>query len=225
MKYINIQPGIFQSRPNRFIAHCEINGLPEICHVKNTGRCKELLVPEAKVYLQKSDNPKRSTRYDLISVYKGDRLINMDSQAPNPAFKEWAVSGGVPGLTHIKGEVFYGSSRFDFYLEANGRKTFVEIKGVTLEENGIVMFPDAPTLRGVRHVEELCRSLSEGYDAMIVFIIQMSPVQRFIPNDRTHPEFGDALRHAQNKGVRLLALDCLVTPDTLEAKKPVEICL
>ena len=225
MKYPNIQPAIFEDRPNRFIAHCEIDGVREVCHVKNTGRCKELLLPGAKVYVQKCGHAKRATKYDLISVYKGEQLINMDSQAPNSVFKEWALAGGIPGLTHIKGEVFHGSSRFDFYLEAKGRKTFVEIKGVTLEENNIALFPDAPTQRGVKHIQELCRCAEAGYDAMIVFIIQMASIQSFIPNDRTHPEFGDALRCARAQGVQLLALDCLVTPDTLEAKNPVTILL
>ena len=225
MDYANIQPGIFRSRPNRFIAHCEVDGRLEICHVKNTGRCKELLLPGASVYLQKSDNPNRKTKYDLISVYKGDRLINMDSQAPNPVFREWAENGGIPGLTLLKGEVPYGNSRFDFYMEMGDKKVFVEVKGVTLEENGVVLFPDAPTLRGIKHLQELGHCLSQGYEAMAVFIIQMNNVSYFTPNRKTHPAFAEALQTAQALGVRLLALDCLVTPNRLTARQAVDIRL
>ena len=225
MIYSCVKPGIFLERPNRFIARCEMEGVVHVCHVKNTGRCKELLVPGATVFLSKASNPNRATQYDLIGVQKGPRLINMDSQAPNQLFREWAISGGIPGLTLIKPEVFFGSSRFDFYLEAEGQKTFVEVKGVTLERDGLVLFPDAPTERGVRHVQELCRCVSEGYAAIIVFMIQMDNVRCFTPNDATHPAFGNALRAAREQGVRLLALDCHVTPESIEARNPVEIQL
>ena len=167
MTYKNIIPGIFISRPNRFTAEVEIDGNIEICHVKNTGRCKELLIPGAEVYLQKSDNPNRATKYDLIAVRKGERLINMDSNAPNKVFFEYLQSGAyIKNITLIKPEARYGSSRFDFYVEAEGRRIFIEVKGVTLEENGVVMFPDAPTERGVKHLNELMRCASEGYRRM-----------------------------------------------------------
>ncbi len=225
MTYPNICPALFLSRPNRFIAHCEIEGRPEICHVKNTGRCKELLIPGASVYVQKADNPHRSTAYDLIAVQKGSRLINMDSQIPNKVFAEWAIAGGIPGLALVKAESTYGSSRFDFYLETQTRKMYVEVKGVTLESEGIALFPDAPTERGVKHLEELCHCVQAGYDAMIVFIIQMERIRSFSPNDQTHPAFGAALRKAQNAGVRILALDCAVTPESIMAQHPIEIRL
>ncbi len=225
MHYPRIHPAIFLSRPNRFIAHCQLGGQTEVCHVKNTGRCKELLVPGADVYVQKAENPNRSTAYDLIAVRKGRRLINMDSQCPNRVFQEWAEAGGVPGLTLVKGESVFGNSRFDFYLEAGTRKLYVEVKGVTLEEDGVAMFPDAPTERGVKHVQELVKALEAGFEAMVVFIIQMEGVRYFTPNDRTHPAFGEALKAAEASGVRLLALDCRVAPDSITAKDPVEIRL
>lgn len=225
MRYDNVHPAVFLSRPNRFIAHCVVNGQMEICHVKNTGRCKELLLPGATVYVQRAANPNRSTKYDLIAVEKNNRLINMDSQIPNAVFREWAASGGIPGLTLIKSEQTHGASRFDFYLEADGQPAFVEVKGVTLEEDGVAMFPDAPTERGVKHVEELCRCVTQSFQAMLVFIIQMEGVRYFTPNDRTHPAFGATLRRAADAGVSLLALDCLVAPDAIVANQPVEIKL
>jgi len=217
MVYEKIREGIFLRRPNRFIAEVEINGVTEICHVKNTGRCKELLVPGARVFVNQANNPSRSTKYDLIAVYKGERLINMDSNAPNRAFGEHLrQSGFIPDAALIKPEAKCGGSRFDFYIEAGKRKAFIEVKGVTLEENGIAMFPDAPTERGIKHLNELARCVAEGYEAYVVFVIQMEGVKHFTPNYITHPEFGAALKAAINAGVKAVALDCLVTAGTME---------
>lgn len=225
MIYENILPARFVSRPNRFIAHILVDGTPQIAHVKNTGRCRELLIPGAEIFVQHCPAASRKTAYDLITVRKGGRLVNMDSTAPNRLFAEWARAGGVPDLTLLRPEVRRGSSRFDFYLEAAGRPTFVEVKGVTLEEDGIVRFPDAPTERGVRHLRELADCVRQGLDAWAVFIVQMSGVRHLEPNRKTHPEFADALADAHAAGVRLLALDCLVTEDTVTANAPVEIRL
>lgn len=216
MNYERITEGCFLSRPNRFVAEIELSGKVEICHVKNTGRCRELLIPGARVYVQAAANPLRKTRYDLISVYKADQLVNIDSHAPNVIFAEWIRTSGFLGLvTLLRPEVRYGASRLDYYVEADGRKAFVEVKGVTLEEAGVARFPDAPTERGIRHLEELCRAVREGYEALAVFIIQMQGITCFAPNERTHPAFAEALRHAMAQGVRVLALDCHVTPDSL----------
>lgn len=226
MKYDNILPAKFISRPNRFIAEIEVEGKCEISHVKNTGRCKELLTPGARVYVQKSDNLSRKTKYDLISVYKGQELINMDSQAPNKVFGEWVSEGRfINNLSLIKPECKYKNSRFDFYIEADQRKIFVEIKGVTLEENGVVMFPDAPTERGVKHIRELCECIEDGYEAYIFFIIQMKNCSYFTPNRITHPELADALIEAKKKGVNINALNCIVKPDELKVERFVEIRL
>jgi len=226
MKYSNVLPARFVSRPNRFVANVTINGQPERVHVKNTGRCRELLVPDARVWLSKSGNPARKTAYDLIAVQKGGRLINMDAQAPNMVFGEWAEAGRfVPGLTLLKAEQTHGDSRFDYYWEAGARKGFVEVKGVTLERNGAVFFPDAPTERGVKHLHGLISCLDEGYEAAVCFVIQMADVSFFSPNDETHPAFGRALRAAAAAGVRVLALDCAVTPDSLSISGPVEVRL
>lgn len=226
MKYDNILPAVFISRPNRFIAEVEIEGKREISHVKNTGRCRELLTEGAKVYVQRSDNPARKTKYDLISVFKKHELINMDSQAPNKVFGEW-VSGGsfIKNISLIKPEFKYKNSRFDFYMEADERKIFAEIKGVTLEENGIVMFPDAPTERGVKHIRELCECIENGYEAYIFFIIQMKHCKFFTPNRFTHPEFADALIEAKKKGVNIKAMNCIVKPDELKVDRSVEVKL
>ncbi len=224
MTYERVVQGKFLARPNRFIAQVEINGQIETCHVKNTGRCRELLVQGAAVYLAESGNPKRKTRFDLIAVEKGERLINMDSQAPNKAAVEYLPSL-LPGLTLLRPETSFGSSRFDFYAEAAGEKWFIEVKGVTLEEDGVVLFPDAPTQRGVKHLHELCAALEAGYRAMALFIVQMADVRYFTPNARTHPAFAQALKEAQAKGVALRAVDCLVTPSSLTARRPVEIRL
>jgi sugar fermentation stimulation protein A len=226
MIYENTVAAIFISRPNRFIAEVLIDGNAEIAHVKNTGRCKELLLPGARVILQKFDSSKRKTQYDLIAVWKGKRLINIDSQAPNRVFYEHLLSGQyIENITRIKPEVKYGGSRFDFYVEAGERKIFIEVKGVTLEDDGVVLFPDAPTLRGVRHLNELAQCAREGYEAHVVFVIQMSDVLYFMPNNATHPTFGEALLAAQTTGVRVAALDCIVTDNSLRIGKAVPVKL
>ena len=226
MIYDNIYKAKFLSRPNRFIAHIEIDGKEEIAHVKNTGRCKELLTENATVFVQKSDNPNRKTKYDLIGVLKGERMINMDSQIPNKVFGQWAQNSGFLGnITLAKPEKTYGNSRFDYYLETETDKIFVEVKGVTLEEDGVVLFPDAPTERGVKHLNELCQCVKDGYKAYIFFIIQMDNVKYFTPNRRTHPAFADALKAAAEKGVGVYALDCKVGEDSIVADKFVEVKL
>ena len=226
MRYDSVIPAVFLARPNRFVAEVLIEGSPARCHVKNTGRCRELLIPGTPVWLSESGNPARKTAYDLITVRKGDRLINLDSQAPNKVFAQWARAGHfIPELTRIRPEFKFGTSRFDFYWEAGDRRGLLEVKGVTLEEQGAALFPDAPTKRGVRHLEELCASLQEGYEATVCFVIQLSGVTHFSPNDSTHPEFGAALRKAAAAGVKILALDCLVTPDTLSIRQPVPVRL
>ena len=226
MNYNKVIKGIFIERPNRFIAHVEAAGNVSVCHVKNTGRCRELLVPGATVYLEESSNPARKTKYDLIAVEKGELLINMDSQAPNKVFAEWAAAGGfLPGLTKIRPEFTYGASRFDFRLETEDKVRFVEVKGVTLEEKGEARFPDAPTERGIKHLKELQRAVEEGYEAAVCFIIQMKGVTHFTPNDRTHPAFGAALRQAAENGVGIYAYDCLVTPESLVIDKPIKVVL
>ena len=226
MRYQNIRQGIFLARPNRFIAHVELEGGTVIAHVKNTGRCRELLLPGAVVYLEESDKPERKTKYDLVAVEKGTLLINMDAQAPNKVFREWAEAGGfLPGLTLLRPETTWGSSRFDFYFEAGERRGFVEVKGVTLEEGGHAFFPDAPTLRGVKHLEELVACRREGYESYVCFVIQMEGMRAFSPNDRTHPAFGEALRRAAAGGVGILARACRVTPDSLKLAGPVAVCL
>ena len=183
MIYNDIREGIFRSRPNRFIAEVEINGKVEVCHVKNTGRCKELLRPGATVYVNYVDSPSRSTKYDLAAVHKGDLLINMDSIAPNHAFGEYLRQGKfIDGVTHVKAEAKYGNSRFDFYVETANTRAFIEVKGVTLEENGVAMFPDAPTERGIKHLNELAACINDGYDAYTVFIVQMKGITHFTPN-------------------------------------------
>ena len=226
MVYKNIFKAEFISRPNRFIANIKIDGKEEVAHVKNTGRCRELLTEGATVFVQKSDNPGRKTKYDLIGVMKGSRMINMDSQIPNKVFGEWAQNSGFfDGLTLIKAEKTYGNSRFDYYLETEKDRIFIEVKGVTLEEDGVVLFPDAPTERGVKHINELCRCIEDGYKAYIFFIIQMDDVKYFTPNRKTHPAFADALKNAAEKGVGVYALDCKVTENSIEADKFVEIIL
>lgn len=225
MNYKNMVSGSFLSRPNRFIAHIAIGGKEEICHVKNTGRCRELLTPGAKVYCQKATNPGRRTAYDLIAVEKGQRLINMDSQAPNAAAEEWLKAGGLGAIEQLRREVFYGESRFDFSFVQNGRPCFLEVKGVTLENGGVCAFPDAPTQRGEKHLRELMRAAAEGYGAYVLFVVQMSDVACLQPNDGTDPAFGKALREAAATGVKLLAMDCRVVPDSMTIHKPVEIKL
>lgn len=224
MIYKNIKKGIFKSRPNRFIARIEIDGKLETCHVKNTGRCKELLIPGTTVYVDEQNNPNRKTKYDLISVQKGNRLINMDSQVPNKLVYDWIIEEEYfKNIIHIQREKTYGNSRFDLYVETTDKKILIEVKGVTLEEKGIVRFPDAPTIRGVKHIKELSECLKDGYEAYIIFVIQMKDVFNFQPNDRTHPEFGDALREGKKKGINIIALDCEVEPDKIKIRKPVSI--
>lgn len=245
MRYQNIHEGIFLERPNRFIAMVEVEGRIERCHVKNTGRCRELLVPGAKAYLAWSGNPGRKTAYDLIGVDKGEMFVNMDSQAPNHLAREWLAGRG---WECIRPEVRYGQSRLDFYMERPGRpgidvgvhgsgradadsdaqglrRAYMEVKGVTLEEDGVAKFPDAPTERGVRHIQELMRAVSEGHEAYILFVIQMKGVHLFEPNDRTHPAFGEALRQAAGAGVQVLAYDCAGGPKEMELDAAVEVRL
>lgn len=224
MKYTDITEGIFIDRPNRFIANVEINGKKTVCHVKNTGRCKELLISGTKVYLQHSDNPSRKTEFDLIAVEKGNILINIDSVAPNKTAAEYLRKIFGENAV-IKQEVKYGTSRIDFFIESNGEKWFIEVKGVTLEQNGRAYFPDAPTMRGVKHLNELCAAVKEGYRACALFIIQMKGVSAFSPNNVTHPEFGKALKRAAESGVVIKAVDCLVTKDGMTADKEVEVIL
>ena len=226
MKYPNICIGTFKSRPNRFIAEVEMNGVIERCHVKNTGRCRELLTPDVTVYLNRADNPNRKTNFDLIAVEKGNLLINMDAQAPNAVFGEYVRKGAfLTDLTLIRPEFRHGDSRFDFYLEQGEKRHLVEVKGVTLEENGVAKFPDAPTERGVKHIKGLIAAQAEGFTPWIVFVIQMEGMTCFRPNDATHPEFGAALRRAADAGVEVLALECRVEPDLLEVRGPVPVRL
>lgn len=223
MKYKNTVKGRFISRPNRFIAYVEIDGRETLCHVKNTGRCKELLVKGATVILEKSDNPLRKTQYDLIAVYKGKELINMDSQAPNKVVGEWIESRGYFGKPQvIKSECAYKSSRFDFYVEAGERKIFAEVKGVTLEKDGVVMFPDAPTQRGVKHLTELADAVKNGFEAYVLFVIQMKNCKYFTPNKETHPEFAQALERVSEQGVKVIALNCKVTEASLTVDSLIE---
>ena len=217
MRYENVTEGIFISRPNRFIAEVTVNGKKAICHVKNTGRCREILTEGARVLLSRSSDPSRRTEYSLIAVYKGNTLINIDSQAPNKVFYEWVRDGFfVNGLTLIRPETVYGDSRLDLYAEAEGRRIFAEVKGVTLEENGVAMFPDAPTERGLKHVRELIRAVNEGYEAYLVFVIQMSGCRIFTPNKATDPALSSAIREAYDSGVKILCLSCDVTEDSLK---------
>lgn len=230
MRYERIQKAVFIERPNRFIAYAKLNGKRETVHVKNTGRCAELLRPGAVIYVQESDNPDRKTKWDLIAVEKpvkeGRRLINMDSQIPNKVVQEWIEQGRfISDVTLIKPETTYGNSRFDLYVEAGERKIFIEVKGVTLEEDGVCRFPDAPSERAVKHLEELIQAKKEGYEAYVFFVIQMKDVRYFTPNTDTHPEFAETLKKAQAAGVELLAYDCEVTPESIAAGEPVEVVL
>ncbi len=231
MKYRKTVKAQFIDRPNRFVGHVLLDGRTETVHVKNTGRCKELLLPGASVWLAESDNPARKTRFDLIAVEKErpgkpPLLINMDPQAPNDAAEEWLKTSGYFGPDAVlRREVTHGNSRFDFYIESEGRKIFLEVKGCTLEQDGIASFPDAPTERGVKHIEELAACLDEGFEACLLFIIQMKEMQLIHPNDATHPAFGEALRKAAEKGVRVLAVDCRITPDSMIPEDPVPVDL
>lgn len=218
MKYKNISEGKFIDRPNRFIAHVEINGATETVHVKNTGRCKELLLPGVTVGCTKSDNPERKTKFDLVSVLKeGTGWINIDSQAPNVVVKEWLEKSPeeFPNLSLIKPEHVYGKSRVDFYLESKEKKILLEVKGCTLERNKTGFFPDAPTERGVKHLHELSGAVKEGYECYLAFVIAINGVTEVFPNIETHPEFGAALEAAKRTGVHILFLPCKVTSDEL----------
>lgn len=226
MRYEKITKGKFISRPNRFKAYVELNGEEELVHVKNTGRCAELLKAGATVYVQKSDKEERKTKWDLIAVEKGQRMINMDSQIPNQVVKEWLEKENLfENITCIRPEYTYGNSRFDLYVEAGERKIFIEVKGVTLEEDGVVRFPDAPSERAVKHVEELQKAVKDGYEAYVFFVIQMKDVRYFTPNRQTHPEFAEALAEAERNGVKILAYDCSVTEDSIELGKEVPVVL
>lgn len=225
MKYRHIVAGKFLSRPNRFIAYVDIDGNIEKVHVKNTGRCKELLLENAEVYLEKSEQETRSTAYDLIAVEKNGRVVNMDSQAPNAAVYEWLRQGGlVENPVVVKPETTFGDSRFDFYFETeDGKKCFMEVKGVTLEEEGIARFPDAPSDRAVKHIKELMKAREAGYDAFLVFVVQMDGINYVIPNFETQPEFADILHEARMAGVQVMAYDCEVKPDEMTIRSPLPV--
>ena len=225
MKYGYVADAVFLQRPNRFIAQVLLHGQEETVHVKNTGRCKELLVPGAKVYLEKGKNPARKTGWDLIAVEKGDRLINMDSQLPNKVAEEWLAQGGLGQFSQLLREQTWGASRLDFCLKDARRTKYVEVKGVTLEEGGKVYFPDAPTARGTKHLEELTRIRQEGMEAAVLFVVQMNGVSSFSPNGATDPAFSDALRRAANAGVEIAALDCLVRPEEVTPGQRVPVVL
>lgn len=231
MKYDTIIRGTFLSRPNRFIARVLVNGMEETVHVKNTGRCRELLIPSCTVILACSGNPARKTKYDLVAVWKERKekpplLINMDSQIPNDAAWEWLCKGTLfsPNAV-IRREVTHGDSRFDFYIEDGDRRVFLEVKGVTLEENGTALFPDAPTERGVKHLRHLISCMTEGFEAYLLFVIQMKGISEFRPNDTMHREFGDTLRKAAEAGVNILAMDCVVTEDSITVDATVKVIL
>ena len=225
MRYSDVVPATFLDRPNRFIADILVDGAVQRCHVKNTGRCRELLVPGAKIWVQRCGGQDRKTAFDLVTVRKGERLINVDSTAPNVVCREWLEGDVLGELSLIKREQSHGDSRFDFYYEGQGRRGYAEVKGVTLEEDNVVRFPDAPTQRGVKHLNGLIRCVQEGYEACALFVIQMQGVQYFEPNRRTHPEFADALMQAQSAGVKLFAIDCRVTENEITPGEPVEIRL
>lgn len=226
MKYERISKGVFLERPNRFIAYAELAGKKEVIHVKNTGRCAELLRPGAPIYVQESENPARKTKWDLIGVEKGSRMINMDSQVPNQVVKEWVEAGNLkPDIRLVRPETTYGNSRFDLYVETGNSRAFIEVKGVTLEENGVVRFPDAPSDRAVKHLQELEKAVREGYEAYVFFVIQMKGVRYFTPNMDTHPAFCQALKSAKAAGVRLLAYDCRVSGDEIQIADPVPVVL
>lgn len=231
IRYSKIKKAKFICRPNRFIAKVLIDGKEENVHVKNTGRCRELLTEGSDVILYESDNVSRKTKYDLVAVYKQRNgkapiLINMDSQIPNDVVEEWLKKSKLfSENANIRREVTFGDSRFDFYIEDGENKAFLEVKGVTLEENGIAMFPDAPTERGIKHINELALAISHGYGAYILFVVQMKGISEMRPNDITHKAFGDALRIAAEKGVRILALDCNVTENSIEAEDYINVVI
>lgn len=226
MRYAQVVAGIFVARPNRFVARVLLDGVEALCHVKNTGRCRELLVPGARVVLSVADNPARRTKYDLVAVWKGEMLVNMDSQAPNVVFGEWARETGFPhGLTELCAETTHGDSRFDFYYNSKNGDGFIEVKGVTLESGGVVSFPDAPTARGAKHLRGLMRCVEEGYGAYAVFVVQLARMKYFIPNEATDPGFAAALRQAAAAGVKVLALECHVAPDEMRIARSIDVKL
>ena len=226
MFYKNIAAGKFISRPNRFIANVEIDGKVQVVHVKNTGRCRELLLPGSTVYCEKSDNPNRKTAYDLVAVEKGKLLINMDSQAPNVAFSEFIHDGSFKdGIEYIARERKYKNSRFDFYFKRKGKEYFAEVKGVTLEDDGVVLFPDAPTERGVKHLTELEDAVKNGYGGCVVFVVQLKEAKFFTPNRKTHPEFADKLKEVQKSGVEIFAYTCNVTPNSISLLSQISVVI
>ena len=226
MNYNSIKKGRFLNRPNRFTAQVEIDGEEHIVHVKNTGRCKELLVPGATVFLEKSSNPLRKTQYDLIAVYKGKVLINMDSQAPNKAVGEWIKNGGLlENPTIIKPETKYGDSRLDFYIENESEKMYAEVKGVTLEIDGTAKFPDAPTERGRKHLGELIKAKQNGYRSAVIFVIQMKGCGCFTPNTQRDPDFAKELKRAAENGVEIIAVDCIITPDSITIDERIKVLI
>ena len=225
MRYKQIVEAVFQERPNRFIAYVELLGKRETVHVKNTGRCRELLPAGAQVWCQKSDNPNRKTKYDLITVQKGERLINMDSQAPNTAAGEWLRSGGLGEIENLKAESFHGDSRFDFSFTKDGKPCFLEVKGVTLEDDGVCAFPDAPTERGAKHLKGLAQAAKDGFGAYVLFVIQMADVKYLRPHDERDPAFGAALREAAENGVVVMAMDCAVKIDSMDIRLRVPVKL
>lgn len=226
MFYKNIAAGKFISRPNRFIANVEIDGKVQVVHVKNTGRCRELLLPGSTVYCEKSKNPKRKTAYDLVAVEKGKLLINMDSQAPNTAFSEFIHDGSFKdGIEYIARERKYKNSRFDFYFKRKGKEYFAEVKGVTLEDEGVVLFPDAPTERGVKHLTELEDAVKNGYGGCVVFVVQLKEAKYFTPNRKTHPEFADKLKEVQKSGVEIFAYTCNVTPNSISLLSQIPVVI
>lgn len=225
MRYENMVEGVFLRRPNRFIAHILIDGVEQVCHVKNTGRCRELLPEGAKVWCQRFNDPRRKTNFDLIAVQKGERVINMDSQAPNKAAQEWLQAGGLGEITQLRPETVHDDSRFDFSFTKDGRRCFMEVKGVTLETDGVCAFPDAPTARGVKHLQGLARAAKEGYGAYALFVIQMENAAYLRPNTATDPAFARALAEAAEAGVEVLAMECRVSPDSMELSRPVPVRL
>ena len=223
MKYNSITKAFFLSRTNRFIAVCDVDGEEVVCHVKNTGRLKELLIKGAVVYLEESSNPERKTKYDLVAVEKDGQIFNIDSYAPNIAAGEF-LRAKFPDFS-VRAEVKKGNSRFDFYMENESRKVFVEVKGVTLIKDGVALFPDAPTTRGVKHITELTECVKEGYEAYVLFVIQTENVSSFSPNDETHKEFGDALREAEAAGVKIIAVNCNVSTDEMTIDRQIPVML
>lgn len=226
MKYMSVKTAIFINRPNRFIAHVLVDGEEEIVHVKNTGRCREILKEGTKVILEEAQNKERKTKYSLIAAYKGDELINIDSQVPNAVVYEGVLEDKIKeiaGVTNLRREVVYGNSRFDLYFEKGDRKGFIEVKGVTLEAEGVAMFPDAPTERGCKHIYEMVKAVEEGYDGFIFFLIQMKGVNYLTPNELRDPKFAEALKLASTKGVRILAYDAVVHEDEIRIGNPVEV--